>query len=267
MAHGRGELVHHRFDLAADQVGEGRSTSLVRHMQQLQVRLPHEELYREVIGGAVAGRGNADLAGPRSSQSEIFMKRGNRRLWRHRQNDRHGLDRSDGHEVLQRIVGEVFEHRRAGGHRAARAEEQRIAVCRRLDHRGGADGAAGAGAVLHDHLLPERIRERRRDGARGDVDVAARRPGYNDAYRADGEVLGEPRHAKDPQAKERQDAFLHARTPLPAGRMKGYIDRMSKAKVTDLKKHYPDLAPDKDYPPLKFKSLKGRVSAAEWEAR
>jgi len=42
---------------------------------------------------------------------------------------------------------------------------------------------------------------------------------------------------------------------------------MSKAKVTDLKKHYPDLAPDKDYPPLKFKSLKGRVSAAEWEAR
>ncbi len=45
--------------------------------------------------------------------------------------------------------------------------------------------------------------------------------------------------------------------------MKGYIDRMSKAKVTDLKKHYPDLAPDKDYPPLKFKSLKGRVSAAE----
>ncbi|TMI12715.1 MAG: class II aldolase/adducin family protein, partial [Betaproteobacteria bacterium] len=42
---------------------------------------------------------------------------------------------------------------------------------------------------------------------------------------------------------------------------------MSKAKVTDLKKHYPDLAPDKDYPPLKFRSLKGRVSAAEWEAR
>src|SRR5207244_12303214 len=49
--------------------------------------------------------------------------------------------------------------------------------------------------------------------------------------------------------------------------MKGYIDRMSKAKVTDLKKHYPELAPDKDYPPLRFKSLKGRVSAAEWEAR
>lgn len=42
---------------------------------------------------------------------------------------------------------------------------------------------------------------------------------------------------------------------------------MSQAKVTDLRKHYPQLAPDKDYPPLKFKSLKGKVSAAEWQAR
>jgi ribulose-5-phosphate 4-epimerase/fuculose-1-phosphate aldolase len=42
---------------------------------------------------------------------------------------------------------------------------------------------------------------------------------------------------------------------------------MSKAKVTNLRKYYPELAPDRDYPPLRFKSLKGRVSAAEWEAR
>src|SRR5690242_3288350 len=41
-----------------------------------------------------------------------------------------------------------------------------------------------------------------------------------------------------------------------------YIDPMR-----NLQRYYPDLAPDRDYPPLKFKSLKGRVSAAEWEAR
>ena len=40
-----------------------------------------------------------------------------------------------------------------------------------------------------------------------------------------------------------------------------------KTKVTDLRKAYPELTPDKDYPPLRFKSLKGKVSAAEWEAR
>ena len=40
-----------------------------------------------------------------------------------------------------------------------------------------------------------------------------------------------------------------------------------KTKVADLRKAYPELSPDKDYPPLKFQSLKGKVSAAEWEAR
>jgi hypothetical protein len=42
---------------------------------------------------------------------------------------------------------------------------------------------------------------------------------------------------------------------------------MGKGKVTDLSKAYPELAPDCDYPPLRFTSLKGRVSAPEWEAR
>jgi ribulose-5-phosphate 4-epimerase/fuculose-1-phosphate aldolase len=42
-----------------------------------------------------------------------------------------------------------------------------------------------------------------------------------------------------------------------------------KAKKTggDLRAAYPQLVPDKAYPPLKLASLKGKVSAAEWEAR
>lgn len=43
--------------------------------------------------------------------------------------------------------------------------------------------------------------------------------------------------------------------------------KLSGQKVTDLRKAYPDLDPDPDYPPLEFKSLKGKVSAAEWAAR
>ena len=43
---------------------------------------------------------------------------------------------------------------------------------------------------------------------------------------------------------------------------------MSKAKVSSLRKYYPDMeGADRDYPPLKFKSLKGKVSPAEWQAR
>src|SRR3954465_12243270 len=42
---------------------------------------------------------------------------------------------------------------------------------------------------------------------------------------------------------------------------------MARAKVSDLRKHYPELAPDKDYPPLKFKSPTGKVSPAHGQAR
>jgi ribulose-5-phosphate 4-epimerase/fuculose-1-phosphate aldolase len=42
---------------------------------------------------------------------------------------------------------------------------------------------------------------------------------------------------------------------------------MAKARVTDLRAHYPILEPDTEYPPLRFKSLKGKVSTAEWQAR
>jgi ribulose-5-phosphate 4-epimerase/fuculose-1-phosphate aldolase len=42
---------------------------------------------------------------------------------------------------------------------------------------------------------------------------------------------------------------------------------VAKAKIANLSKYYPRIEPDRDYPPLKFKSLKGKVSAAEWEAR
>lgn len=43
--------------------------------------------------------------------------------------------------------------------------------------------------------------------------------------------------------------------------------KLSGQKVRDLRSAYPDLDPDPDYPPLEFKSLKGKVSAAEWAAR
>ena len=35
----------------------------------------------------------------------------------------------------------------------------------------------------------------------------------------------------------------------------------------DLRRAYPQLEPDREYPPLHLQSLKGKVSAAEWEAR
>jgi ribulose-5-phosphate 4-epimerase/fuculose-1-phosphate aldolase len=37
--------------------------------------------------------------------------------------------------------------------------------------------------------------------------------------------------------------------------------------MRNLQRYYPDLAPDRDYPQIELQSLKGKVSAAEWEAR
>ena len=43
---------------------------------------------------------------------------------------------------------------------------------------------------------------------------------------------------------------------------------MAKEKVTALRKrYYPDIAPDRDYPPLRFQSIRRKVSPEEWEAR
>ena len=54
--------------------------------------------------------------------------------------------------------------------RAAGAEQQRVAVGRRLRHRRRAQHAAGAPAVLDDHGLPELLAELRRHDARDHVD-------------------------------------------------------------------------------------------------
>lgn len=37
--------------------------------------------------------------------------------------------------------------------------------------------------------------------------------------------------------------------------------------MSNLQRYYPEIAPAPDYPQLKFRSLKGKVSRAEWEAR
>ena len=61
--------------------------------------------------------------------------------------------------------------------------QQRVAVGRRLRHHVGADRAARAAAILHQHRLPHRLLHALRDDARGDVGGAARRERHDDADR------------------------------------------------------------------------------------
>ena len=64
-------------------------------------------------------------------------------------------DLGDRHEVLHRVVAGAFRHRRDHRERRGVAHQQRVAVGLGLRHFARADGAAGAGAVLDHHRLPE----------------------------------------------------------------------------------------------------------------
>jgi hypothetical protein len=67
-------------------------------------------------------------------------------------------DQAHADEILQRVVAgllDVGQH----GELADEAEQQGVAVRRRLRHEGGADGASRPGTVLHDELLPEPLAE------------------------------------------------------------------------------------------------------------
>jgi hypothetical protein len=98
---------------------------------------------------------------------------GNRELSPEHQQDvlRRG-DQHDRVEVLERIEFRARLQRHVDRERL-RAEMERVAVGRRLRRRGGADVAAGAGAVLDDDVLPPRLGQLLRDDPAERVDGAA----------------------------------------------------------------------------------------------
>ncbi len=82
----------------------------------------------------------------------------------HEARDRHGV----ADEIERQLPVERGADRVVGA-----AEHQRIAIRRRTDRGGGCDIAAGAGAVLHDELLAQTLRQPLAHEARHDVDRAA----------------------------------------------------------------------------------------------
>ena len=91
----------------------------------------------------------------------------------HEQHVRRVHQLRDRREVLDRIVGQALEQ--AGVHRdRGRGEQQRVAVRVGARHHRDAEVAAAAGAVVDDHALPERLRQRLRQDARDDVGRPAR---------------------------------------------------------------------------------------------
>ncbi|MCY1540409.1 hypothetical protein D9M68_760470 [compost metagenome] len=91
------------------------------------------------------------------------------------QDERAAADAGHGDQVIHRIVGQPLDRQgRAGQGRCGR-EQDRVAVGFGPDDLLGGDGAAGAGAVLHDDRLFQLLAQLLRQHARHGVGTAARR--------------------------------------------------------------------------------------------
>ena len=101
----------------------------------------------------------------------------------HRQHQRRGCHQTHRVEVAHRIVRQIALQVGVDGVRGDGGEKQRVAVGGRARRELGADGAAGAGAVVDDDLLAVGGAELLRDEARQHVVAAAGGKGDDEAHR------------------------------------------------------------------------------------
>jgi len=96
--------------------------------------------------------------------------------------ERHQRDHADRGKVPVGVIRRLLQVRH-DRYRPARRGEQGVAVGQALHGHVGADRAAGAGAVVDDERLPERLLQLLGHQARGDIGGLPRRPGHDDFHR------------------------------------------------------------------------------------
>src|SRR5258705_5381062 len=99
-------------------------------------------------------------------------------------------------EILERTVWQLRMQDGIEGETAGDAEQQGVAVGRRLRGKLGADDSARASAIIDDDLLSQALAELLRKHARYDVSAAARRLRYDQAHRPGGLIGTGPYTAK-----------------------------------------------------------------------
>jgi hypothetical protein len=149
-------VAEHDVDVAGHHVLDRRRAAAIGDVQQVDASQLLEQLAGEVLRGAVAGRGVAQLAGilfrevddiGDAAQSDVLA------------DDQHVVDAgdvADRHEILVDVDRQLLaRHHRRNAERGHGGEQDALAVGRRLGHRLVGDEAAGAGLGLDDHLLAD----------------------------------------------------------------------------------------------------------------
>ena len=183
MRRGGGDGLHGVGDLPVHDVGERRRGAFVRHVPRAADAGHRVEEFGEKMRRR-PGAGGRECVLRRiglDHRDELFrIRRRERRI--NDQGERRRGDQAHRREILQRLVGRLLQVRH-DRERSARGGEQRVAIGRALHHGVGADRAAGAGLVVDDERLAERVLQLLRDHARRDVGGLARRPGHDHFHR------------------------------------------------------------------------------------
>ena len=129
-----------------------------------------------------AGRGVVDLVGIGLGVGDQFRNRFDRKPRIDLRHQRHLADGSDRRGVGDEIPLQLVVERDADRVRRS-AQQERVAVRRRIHDILGADRAAGAGSALDQELLAEPVRQPLCDQAGGYVLRATGRKGDDDARR------------------------------------------------------------------------------------
>ncbi len=195
----------HRRGVAGDGRHRRRRPALERHVQEIDAGALLQYFHRQMVLAPVAARrvGQRRRGASRIFDELLEVAHGQRRIDR-----KHELIRRDGRdrgEILQRVERHLGVEVRIDRDQAVLAEEQRVAVGRRLrDHVAG-DVAVGAGMVLDHDRLVEKLGEFLSDHARDDVGGAAGRDRHDELDRARG-ILRERRSGRQRKEARRKEA-------------------------------------------------------------
>ena len=194
--------------MAGDQVVDRLSGAAVRHVVELDVGRLGEPLHQHVLVRADA-RGRAAHAGRFLHRGDQLGHRIHLERGVHGEHLRLAPEQAHRHQILEEVDVQL-QHMRRACHVVV-GEQERIAVGRRLDRGVDADRAAGAGAVLDEHLLAEPARDVFAGEPRDEVEPAAGRERHDEAHRPVRPVL----RARDMRGEQCRAQCARALDELP----------------------------------------------------
>jgi hypothetical protein len=168
--------------VVAEEIGDRRAAAAIRDVHPLDARARLQELRGEVADAAAARRADAELPAALLGKGEELGDGRDAERGADHQDLRRAHRLGDRREVARRVEGQRGVEARVDRERVP-ADEDRVAVWRRLGDEGEGDVASGTGMVLDDHRLAERLVEVRAEDAGQHVDAAAGRHRHDEAER------------------------------------------------------------------------------------